>query len=167
MPRLSYDEYNGENMADNWKYINKLIDLGDKEGAANELIKIVDSDPSQVEAWLMLAELTDNHSEKADCYRKVLQHDVNNTVASDGLKNVLSARQATDMKSEGAPLHSAPKNTTENTNKAQEALSEPNPHSILVSSEVEEPDLAGPIMSAIFGVAVMFIAFSFISISDF
>lgn len=63
------------------KRARTLLARGDQEAATQELVDVLHSDGRNVEAWLLLADLVEDSSERKDCYTEVLKIDPNNQQA--------------------------------------------------------------------------------------
>jgi hypothetical protein len=74
---------------DELAFPRKLFSLGDKVGALEELARLIQKDPRNIDTWLLLADMVDENAKKADCYRQVLRLDPENQQAQQGLKNIV------------------------------------------------------------------------------
>ena len=63
------------------KNARRLLAQGDQEGAVKELVDVLHRNGRMVEAWLLLADLLEEPSERKDCYKQVLKQDPNNQEA--------------------------------------------------------------------------------------
>jgi hypothetical protein len=79
---------------DDLSHAKKLLEIGDKNGALKEIARILISNPSNIEAWLLCAHTIEDINHKKDCYRAVLRLDPNNIQAERELKILLSTSQA-------------------------------------------------------------------------
>ena len=74
---------------DELTFPRKLLSLGDRIGALQELARLIQMNPRNIDAWLLLADAADENLKKADCYRQVLRLDPENKQAQEGLKNII------------------------------------------------------------------------------
>lgn len=65
----------------NLSQIKQLIASGDQDTAIQELGSLLQTDPQNVEAWLLLADLREDPFEQKDCYKQVLKLDPYNEQA--------------------------------------------------------------------------------------
>jgi hypothetical protein len=61
--------------------IKALIANGEQDAAISELVRLLRSDPRNVDAWLLLADLREDPRERKDCYKQVLKLDPYNEQA--------------------------------------------------------------------------------------
>ena len=66
-------------------YSIQAVKSGELTKAKQALAWVIKRDPKNINAWLLLAEVMDDHNAKTDCYTRVLKLDPNNQVAKDGL----------------------------------------------------------------------------------
>lgn len=87
---------------DELAFPRKLFSLGDKVGALEELARLIQTNPLNVDAWLLLADVVDENAKKADCYRQVLRLDPENQQAQQGLRNIVQtgAADSTEVKAQ-------------------------------------------------------------------
>jgi hypothetical protein len=89
-------------MAIDLETIVQQINSGDYRGAEQALRSLLRGDPKNVDAWMLLATLTQDPAQKAACYRQVLRIDPGNRRAE---KRLIA------LSGEGAAIHS-PKDTS-------------------------------------------------------
>ena len=65
--------------------IRQRINAGDTEGGRWALISLLRRDPENADAWVLMADLSDDPERKADCYRRALRIDPDSKAASDRL----------------------------------------------------------------------------------
>lgn len=68
------------------KYSTEAIERGDAHVGRRALLWIITEDPSNVTAWLLLADLLEDPKAKIDCYSRVLRSDPENECALKGLE---------------------------------------------------------------------------------
>jgi hypothetical protein len=66
--------------------IRALVRHGERRSAQRDLARLLKSEPSNLEAWLLLAQLVNDPIRKADCYRRVLEIDPVNPLAKQALE---------------------------------------------------------------------------------
>ncbi len=59
----------------------RLLEFGDKPEAVNELTRILQADPNNVDAWFLMVDAVDEPAKKADCYRQILRIEGGNQFA--------------------------------------------------------------------------------------
>ena len=65
--------------------IRQRINVGDTEGGRWALISLLRRDPENADAWVLMADLSDDPERKANCYRRALRIDPENKAAAAGL----------------------------------------------------------------------------------
>lgn len=93
--------------------VKHLINIGDIQNAKRALGKIVYTDPSNPEAWLLLASILDDPDQQADCYRQVLQHVPDNQEARQRLLSLTMDQAPPKLHSEKVSGLSNDQNETE------------------------------------------------------
>jgi len=128
--------------------IRSRLQQGDRRTAQRDLARLLKCEPSNLEAWLLLAQLVEDNQRKADCYRPGDRDDPANQTAREAL-NWFFTQPALEM---DLPEASAPPSTVQpnEKNPVREALPEetlfdwqtlaPNYPSVpVVNEEVLEP----------------------------
>ena len=61
--------------------IRALIAAGNRDEAMRQLARVLSTDPGDIHAWLLMAQVIEDPARKADCYRQVLKIDPQNSEA--------------------------------------------------------------------------------------
>jgi hypothetical protein len=88
---------------DELDFPRKLFSLGDKEGTLQELARLIQMNPRNIDAWLLLADVVHENAKKADCYRQILRLDPENKQAQQGLQNIVQNGAVDDRQVEAQP----------------------------------------------------------------
>ena len=98
---------------DSLEPVRHLINIGEVQHAKRALGKIVYTDPSNTEAWLLLASILDRPDQQADCYRQVLKLDPDNHEARQRLLSLSMDQLPPKSHSEQVSGFSNARNETE------------------------------------------------------
>jgi hypothetical protein len=80
--------------------IKELIAKGDNESAINTLISELRNNSNDVDKWLLLGEIIDDHEKKRDCYQQALKLSPYNPLALDGLLKLESPQKTSKINSQ-------------------------------------------------------------------
>lgn len=86
----------------------KIADKGNFDHARMVLEEIIYEHPDAVEAWLLLADLSDDRDEARQCYQMVLELDANNWVAQQRMKLLFSGPAEVPESAYSAPAYDFP-----------------------------------------------------------
>ena len=75
----------------------RLMEIGDRRGATEALNRILQTNPQDLDAWLLLVDVVEEPSQKADCYRQILKMDPDNQFAQINLQKLTSQPFTTEI----------------------------------------------------------------------
>ncbi len=87
--------------------IRHRINAGDREGARQQLVDLLDTDPKNVDGWALLAILLTEPAEQAECYRQILRIDPEHRLAAAWLDALTRSTADSSVREEVSPQRGA------------------------------------------------------------